>query len=104
MISREHSPDCLGTRCAGDILVGRDEARSGGKAMVEELRQAIAQAEQQPEDMQRHIAEVITLALEEQEWDALTSTPESQTYLAQLSREIDEQEVSGEVEEGGWEL
>ena len=72
--------------------------------MVEELRQAIAQVEQQPEDMQRRIAEVITLALEEQEWDALTNTPESQTYLARLSREIDEQEAAGEVEEGGWEL
>lgn len=72
--------------------------------MVEELRQAIAQVEQQSEDMQRRIAEVITLALEEREWDALTNTPESQAYLAQLSREIDEQEAAGEVEEGGWEL
>lgn len=72
--------------------------------MVEELRQAIAQVEQQPEEMQRRIAEVITLALEEREWDALTSTTESQAYLAQLSREIDEQEAAGEVEEGGWEL
>ena len=71
--------------------------------MVEELRQAIAQVERQPEDMQRRIAEVITLVIEEQEWDALTNTPESQTYLAQLSREIDEQEAAGEVEEGGWE-
>lgn len=72
--------------------------------MVDELRDAIAQAEQQPEDMQRRIAELITLALEEQEWDALTSTPESQAFLAQLSREIDQQEAAGEVEEGGWEL
>lgn len=72
--------------------------------MVDELRHAVAQAEQQPEEMQRRIADLITLALEEQEWDALTSTPESQAYLAQLSREIEEQEVAGEVEEGGWEL
>ena len=72
--------------------------------MVDELRHAIAQAEQQPADMQRRIAELITQALEEQEWDALTSTPESQAFLAQLSREIDEQEAEGEVEEGGWEL
>ena len=71
--------------------------------MVEELRHAIAQAEQQSEEMQRRIAELITLALEEQEWDALISTPESQAYLAQLSREIDEQTAAGEVEEGGWE-
>ena len=72
--------------------------------MVDELRHAVAQAEQQPEGMQRRIAELITLALEEQEWDALTSTPESQAYLAQLSREIEEQEAADEVEEGGWEL
>ena len=72
--------------------------------MVEELRHAIAQVEQQPEDIQQRIAELITLTLEEQEWDALTATPESQAYLAQLSREIDEQEAAGEVEEGGWEL
>lgn len=72
--------------------------------MIEELRHAIAQVEQQPADMQRRIAELITLALDEQEWDALTNTPESQAYLAQLSREIDEQQAAGEVEEGGWDL
>ena len=72
--------------------------------MIEELRHAIAQVEQQPADMQRRIAELITLALEEQEWEALTSTPESQAYLAKLSREIDEKEAAGEVEEGGWDL
>jgi len=72
--------------------------------MLEELRQAIAQVERQPEDMRRRIAEVITLALEEREWEALTSTPESQAYLVRLSREIDEQEAADEVEEGGWEL
>ena len=72
--------------------------------MVDELRDAVAQVEQQPADTQHHIAELITLALEEQEWDALTSTPESQAFLAQLSREIDQQEAAGEVEEGGWEL
>ncbi|MGH2514229.1 MAG: hypothetical protein ACRDHP_01100 [Ktedonobacterales bacterium] len=72
--------------------------------MVDELRYAIAQVEQQPEDTQRHIAELINLALEEQEWDALTSTPESQAHLAERSREIDQQEAAGEVEEGGWDL
>ncbi len=70
--------------------------------MIEELHHAIAQVERQPEDVQRHIAELIALALEEQEWDALTSTPESQAYLSWLSREIEEQEAAGEVEEGGW--
>lgn len=72
--------------------------------MVDELSSAIAQLEHQPADMQRRIAELIRLALEEQEWDALTTSPESQTFLAQLSREIDQQEAAGEVEEGGWEV
>lgn len=72
--------------------------------MVEELRDAIAHVEQQPEEMQRRIAALITQVLEEQEWDAITSTPESQAFLAQLSREIDEQEAAGEVEDGGWDL
>jgi hypothetical protein len=58
--------------------------------MVEELRHAIEQVEGQPEAVQRHIAELIWLALEEQEWDELTATPDSQDLLARLSREIDE--------------
>lgn len=70
--------------------------------MVEELRRAIEHAGQQPEEVQRRIAELIELQLEEQEWGALTSTPESQAFLAQLSRKIDEQEAAGEVEDGGW--
>lgn len=65
--------------------------------MVDELRQAIEQAQQQPEEVQRQIAELIALALEEREWDALVSTPESQQFLAELSREIDEQIAAGEI-------
>ncbi len=72
--------------------------------MVEELREILQQVEQQPEDVQRHIVELIKLALEEQEWDALVSTPESQTFLTQLSKEIGEQIAAGEVEDGGWDL
>jgi hypothetical protein len=72
--------------------------------MVEERREIIHQVEQQPEDVQRHIVELIKLALEEQEWDALVSTPESQAYLSQLSKEIDEQIATGEVEDGGWDV
>lgn len=55
--------------------------------MVDELRQAIEQAQQQPEEVQRQIAELIALALEEREWDALVSTPESQRFLAELAEE-----------------
>jgi hypothetical protein len=72
--------------------------------MVEELREIVQQVEQQPEDVQRHIVEFIKLALEEQEWDALVSIPESQTFLTRLSKEIDEQIAAGEFEDGGWEL
>src|SRR5260221_4448288 len=67
-------------------------------------REILQQVEQQPEDVQRHIVELIKLALEEQEWDALVGTPESQAYLRQLSKEIDEQIATGEVEDGGWEV
>jgi hypothetical protein len=58
----------------------------------------------QPDDVQRQIAELIESRLEEQEWDAIVSTPESQAFLARLSGEIDEQEAAGDVEDGGWDL
>lgn len=63
--------------------------------MVEELRQVFEQAQQQPEDVQRHIAEMIALALEEAEWDTLVSTPESQEFLAELAREAREETATG---------
>ena len=72
--------------------------------MVEELRRAIEEAEHLPEEAQRHIAALIEQELEEQEWEALVSSPESQRFLAELSAEIDQQEAAGEVEDGGWEL
>lgn len=80
----------------------RAKDERGAHTMVDELRQVIEQAQQQPEEVQRHIAELIALALEEREWDALVSTPESQRFLAELSREIDEQIAAGEVEDGGF--
>ena len=55
--------------------------------MVDELRHVIEQAERQPEDIQRHIAELVALALEEAEWDTLVSTPKSQEVLARLAEE-----------------
>ncbi|HLJ80886.1 MAG TPA: hypothetical protein VKT52_05320 [Ktedonobacterales bacterium] len=63
--------------------------------MVEELRQVFEQAQQQPEDVQRHIAEMIALALEEAEWDALVSTPESQRFLAKLAQEARAEAAAG---------
>jgi delta 1-pyrroline-5-carboxylate dehydrogenase len=55
--------------------------------VIDELRRAIQIAEQQPEALQHHIAELIALAIEEAEWDAIVSTPESQDFLAQLAEE-----------------
>ena len=55
--------------------------------MVDELRRAFDQAATQPEAVQRHIAEMIALALEEAEWDEIASTPESQRFLAELADE-----------------
>jgi DnaJ-domain-containing protein 1 len=72
--------------------------------MLEELREIMEQVEQQTEDVQRRIAELIRLALEEQEWDALVGTPESQSLLTHLSKKIDEQITAGEIEDGGWDL
>jgi hypothetical protein len=55
--------------------------------MVEELRQAFEQVQQQPEEVQRHIAEMISLEIEEQGWADMVSTPESQRLLAELAAE-----------------
>lgn len=55
--------------------------------IVEELRQVMEQVQQLPEDAQRHIAALIEAELEEREWDALVSTPESQRFLAMLAEE-----------------
>ncbi len=63
--------------------------------MVDELRRAVEAAERQPDELQRHIAELIALALEEAEWDALVATPESQAFLAQLAEEARAEKAAG---------
>jgi hypothetical protein len=55
--------------------------------MVKELQHVVAQVEREPEDVQRQIAEVIAMELEERTWQRLVSTPESQHFLAQLAGE-----------------
>lgn len=72
--------------------------------MVDELRHAVEQAERQPEDVQRQIAEIIEDALREREWDELVSTPESQRFLAELATETRAAIARGDTEEGGWDL
>lgn len=66
-------------------------------AMVEELRQVFAQVQQQPEDVQRRIAEMIALELEEREWDAFVGAPESQRFLAELTAEAQAEIAAGET-------
>jgi ubiquinone biosynthesis protein UbiJ len=63
--------------------------------MIDELRRAVQEAEHQPEPLQRHIAELIALAIEEAEWDALVSTPESQDFLAELAEEARMENAAG---------
>ena len=55
--------------------------------MVDELRRVFDLAQQQPEKVQRDIAEMIAHALEDAEWDLIASTPESQRFLADLADE-----------------
>jgi hypothetical protein len=48
--------------------MGENEANfGGGQAMVEELRHAFELAQQQPEEMQRYIAELVTQVLSNEE-------------------------------------
>jgi hypothetical protein len=67
--------------------------------MVDELRQAVAQAEQEPEEVQRRIALLIREELEEREWDALIATPESRAFLTELAAETRASIAKGETDE-----
>lgn len=64
----------------------------------EETRRVFRQAHQQPEEIQRQIAEIFALVLEGAESNTLLGTPKSQESLARPSREVDEQITAGEVE------
>jgi hypothetical protein len=63
--------------------------------MVEELRQVFERAQQEPEEVQRHIAEIVAIELEQREWEALVQTPESRQFLAELSAEVDREIAEG---------
>ena len=71
--------------------------------MVDELRRVFELAQQQPEDVQRHIAELVAQELEEREWDAAVGSPQGQETLERLAAEARAEIARGEVEEGGWE-
>jgi hypothetical protein len=72
--------------------------------MVDELRQALEQAQQRlSDDAQRLLAAQIEAWLDEQEWDALVSSPQGQETLERLAAEARAEIARGDVEEGGWE-
>lgn len=71
--------------------------------MVEELRHIFDKVQQQPDAVQRHIAEVIALELEASEWDAIVGSDEGQQALEQLAAEARAEIARGDVEDGGWE-
>lgn len=72
--------------------------------MVDELRQVFEQAQQQlSEDAQRHLAVQIEAWLDEQEWDAIVSSPQGQETLERLAAEARADIARGNVEDAGWE-
>lgn len=72
--------------------------------MVDELRQALEQAQERlSEDAQRRLAAQIEVWLDEQEWDALVSSAQGQETLERLAAEARAEIARGDVEEGGWE-
>ena len=71
--------------------------------MVDELHQALREldwAGALPEEAQRQIAVIVEEELEQQEWDALVSSPKSKEFLKRLIAEA----KAGETELGGWEV
>lgn len=72
--------------------------------MVDELRQALEQAQERlSEDAQRRLAAQIEAWLDEQEWDAIVSSAHGQETLERLAAEARAEIARGDVEEGGWE-
>jgi hypothetical protein len=63
--------------------------------MIDELRRAIEAAEKQSEAIQHRIADAIAEAIEEAEWDALASTPESQSFLGKVAEEAGKETEAG---------
>ena len=71
--------------------------------MVDELRHAFELAHQQPEEVQRHSADVIARALDEREWHALVESDQGQVVRERLAAEARADSARGDVEGGGWE-
>jgi DnaJ-domain-containing protein 1 len=59
------------------------------------LKQVMSRVELLPEHQQDAIAEAIQRELEELEWDALVSTPNSQRFLDELAAEARREHAAG---------
>jgi hypothetical protein len=75
--------------------------------VTDDLRHALAHMNQVldrlPEETQQRIAAIIEEELEQQEWDALVSSPRSREFLHRLIAEAEAEDTAGESEDGGWE-
>jgi len=69
--------------------------------MTELLKRVVSQIELLPAAEQDAIAEMIALELEEREWDALVSRPESQRFLERLAADARKEDAAGETLEVG---
>lgn len=70
--------------------------------MTEQLRQAVEQAQQMPEQVQNTIATRILEEIEEAEWDAIVSQPHVQRRLRELAQQALAEDAAGKTEEGGF--
>lgn len=69
--------------------------------MTELLRRVVEEVEQLSPERQDAIAEAMRREIEEQEWDALLATPESQRLLQQLATEALAEDAAGKTRESG---
>ena len=67
--------------------------------MTEQLRAAFDQVEKLPQAQQDAIAQMILDELDEQEWDAIVSSPKGQATMRKLLAEAQKEIDSGQIEE-----
>lgn len=63
--------------------------------MTEQLRRALEQIEQLPEDAQNEIAAKMLAFADEQRWEQLLNHPKTEDLLDRLSAEDDAEDVAG---------
>ena len=65
--------------------------------VTEMLRRVLLQVEELPAEEQDALAEAIERALEEREWDVLTSQPQSTAFLEHLAAEARREDAAGQT-------